>query len=180
MARVHIFCSPVTALSLRLTWNQRGYCNPILATVLSYGILQLDVLVFFPFARTSLVDVGFQSIMSSAMTLSSRSTWNSTASLSLTLGFKASPSLCTLSSRSTGNQRCNSGPITAITTVFLYRIPQFDVFDFYPCTRTSNRLADARSQGTVPSEIALSSRSTRNQRRDCGPIRITVLSYRVP
>jgi hypothetical protein len=142
----------VVTLSVRSTWNQRGDCDPILATVRSYRILQLGVFVFFPCSRTSIysVDAGIQFIV---------------------------PSGVTLSSRSTRNQSGNCDPILA--TVRLYRIFQLDVFVFCPFTLAFIRQVDIWIKGLAPSAIKLWSRSTRNQRRNCTPILATVCLYRI-
>jgi hypothetical protein len=68
----------VAALTSRSTWNQSENCVPILVTVRLYRDLQLDVFVFRPFTRPSIrsADAGIQGIMPSALTLTSRSTWD--------------------------------------------------------------------------------------------------------
>jgi hypothetical protein len=85
------------------------------------------------------------------------------------------PSVMPLISRSTRNQHGNCIPILA--TVYLYRILQFSVFIFCPCTRTSSRQGDTGIQDIVPSAITLISRSTWNQRGNCSLILATVHSY---
>jgi hypothetical protein len=83
-----------TALIFRSTWNQRGNCLPILATMRLYRIFQLAVFVFCLFTRASTrpVDAIIQAIM---------------------------PSLTALFMRSTRNQRSNGTPI--LVTVREYR-----------------------------------------------------------
>jgi hypothetical protein len=53
----------ITLIS-RPTRNQRGDCNPILATELLYCILQFHVFVFFPCTRTSIPSEGISAISS--------------------------------------------------------------------------------------------------------------------
>jgi hypothetical protein len=50
-----------------------------------------------------------------------------------------------------------------------YCFLQPNVFVFYPCTRTSSRLGDARIQGNTPSLFTLRLCSTRNERGNCNP-----------
>jgi hypothetical protein len=83
----------------------------------------------------------------------------------------------TLSSRSTQNDEGNRDLIFA--TVRLYSILQLAVFIFYPFTRTFIRPVDGGIQGMMPSCQILTSRSTRNQHGDCGPILATVRLYRI-
>jgi hypothetical protein len=58
------------------------------------------------------------------------------------------PSLITLTFRSTQNQRCNCDPI--LVTVRLHRILQLDVFVYCPSTRTCHRRVDVRDQDIMP------------------------------
>jgi hypothetical protein len=135
-------------LFCRSTRNQRANCNPIfpgVATVHLYRILQLNVFVLCPYARRyrGPVVAGFQGTL---------------------------PSTRTLSFSSTRNQRGDCGPILA--SVQLHRVPQLAVFIFCPWhTRTSSRQRVIGIQGNImPFLLTLNSRSTRNQRGDCGPI----------
>jgi hypothetical protein len=70
-AEIQGIMPPVLTLHFRSTWNQRGNCGPILATVHLYRILQLAVFIWFPFTRTSfrLVDAGIQDTIPSVPTL---------------------------------------------------------------------------------------------------------------
>jgi hypothetical protein len=125
----------IHTLTFRSTRNQRGNCDPILATMHLYRTLQLAVFICCPSTCASirLVDAGIQD---------------------------TSPSFITLSFRSTRNQRGNGIPILA--TVRFYRILQLAVFVFCPCTRSSSRQGDAGIQEIIPSAITLFFRSTRN------------------
>jgi hypothetical protein len=103
--------------------------------VLLYCVLELDVFVFFPFTDTftHLIDAGIQDLAPSIPTLHSRPTWN---------------------------QRGNSTPILA--TELLYSIHQLDVFGFFPVSRTSIHSVDAGIEDIAPSITTLSFRPTRN------------------
>jgi hypothetical protein len=85
------------------------------------------------------------------------------------------PSMPTLFSRSTRNQRGNCGPIRL--TVRLYCTSQLAVFICCLFTRTSIRLFDVVDQGIMPSVITLLVRSARNQCYNCFPILDTVHFY---
>jgi hypothetical protein len=65
-------------LSIRSTWDQLDNCDPILVTVRLYRILYLDDFVFFPLTRMSSrpVDARIRGIMPSVPTMLSRSTWD--------------------------------------------------------------------------------------------------------
>jgi hypothetical protein len=125
------------------TWNQSGYCAPLLATMRLYRILQLAVFDCCPIARTSIrpADAGIQDIL---------------------------PSTTTLTFCSTRNQLGNFIPILA--TVRLHCTHQLAVFVLCPFTRTFIRLIDAGIQEIIPSMIALVARSTQNERGNCSPI----------
>jgi hypothetical protein len=82
------------------------------------------------------------------------------------------PSIYTLNSRSTRNQRGNSNPILATVRSFrilqlaVYSILQHVVFVFRPWTCASGGPVDAGAQGIAPSvPTRLQFRSTRNQQR---------------
>jgi hypothetical protein len=141
-AGIQCIMPSATTLQSRSTRNQRGNCGLILAAVHLYRILQLTVFNRCPFtlASTCSVDVGMQDIM---------------------------PSMTTLYFRSTRNQRGNYDPIFA--TVCLYRILQLDIFNCCPLTLAYICQVDVGIQGIVPSALTLTSRSTRNQRSNCGP-----------
>jgi hypothetical protein len=98
----------ILTLYFRSTRNQPTYCAPIIASsVFSYCILQLDVFVFFPLTRASshLIDNRFQSFVPSILTLNSRSTWN---------------------------QRGKFDPI--LEPMLMYRFFQLHIFEFLPFT----------------------------------------------
>jgi hypothetical protein len=135
-------------LLLRSTQYQRGDFIPILVTMRLYCILQHGQLDTL--ASTLSAGVGTQDMR---------------------------PSIPTLTSRSTRNQRRNGYPILA--TQRLYCILQLDVFVFCPFTRTSSHLVDAGIQDIVPSVPAPLFRSTRNQHGNCTPILPTVRLYRI-
>jgi hypothetical protein len=82
----------------------------------------------------------------------------------------------TLIIRSTWEQRSNCDPI--LVTVREYRTLQLDVFEFCPYTRTSIRPGYAGIQGLAPSVMALTIRSTWNQRGNFDPISLTRLNPR--
>jgi hypothetical protein len=85
------------------------------------------------------------------------------------------PSVTTLFFRSTRNQCGYCTPILA--TVRLYRILQLAVFYSCPYTITSIRPVDVGIKDIMPSVMTPSFRSTRNQRRNCSPILVTVCLY---
>jgi hypothetical protein len=99
-------------------------CTPALGTVYLHRFLQLAIFVFCPFTRTSILaaDDGIQTIVTS---------------------------VATLYFRSTRDQRGNYD--TILTTVRLYRIMQFAVFDCCPLNRTFIRLVDVGIQRVMPS-----------------------------
>jgi hypothetical protein len=68
----------VITLAFRSTRDQRGNCDPILATMHLYCSLQLEVFVFCPFTRTPnrSVDARIQVITPYLLALNFRSTWN--------------------------------------------------------------------------------------------------------
>jgi hypothetical protein len=118
------FLSTSCNTDFRSTWNQRGNCNPILATVRLYRILQLDAFVFCPFTRTSIrpVDTGIQYITPSR--------------LPTTLGF-----------RSTKNQPGDCIPILVVMLLYR-RIVQLGVFVRSPVTGTPRPCGYPRHHGT--------------------------------
>jgi hypothetical protein len=115
-----------------------------------HAVQMLETFVFYSCTSTSshAVDVGIQGLAPSAPTLIILSTWD---------------------------QRRNCDPI--LVTVREYCILQLDVFVFCSYTRTSIRPGYAGIQGLAPSVMALSFRSTRNQRGNCSPILATVRLY---
>jgi ribosomal protein L34E len=145
--RIQDILPSAPTLMFRSTRNQCGDCGPILATVRLYRILQLDVFLFCPFARTTIcpVEARIQDIL---------------------------PSIQTLFCRSTRNQCGDCGKILA--TVRLYCILQLDVFVFCPSTRKSIRPVDARFQDIMPSTSTLFCRSIRNERSNQTSILATV------
>jgi hypothetical protein len=152
---VHAPVRPVArsmlALFRRSTLDQHSNCGPILVTVRLHHILQLDVFTCCPFTCTS----------------SRRSVDNV---------IQGMPSVTTLTSRSTRDQRGNC--TKTLATVHFHCILQLDVFVFWPCTRASSHWVDVGIiQGILPSVITLFLRSTRNQRGNSIPIIATLRSY---
>jgi hypothetical protein len=191
------------------TWNQSGYCAPLLATMRLYRILQLAVFDCCPIARTSIrpADAGIQDILPSTTTLTFCSTRNQLGNfipIFATVRLHCTHQLavfvlCPIARTSirpadAGIQDTMPSVTTLIfrstwyqcgnctpilVTVHLYRILQLAVFVFCSFTRTSRRPVDARIQALMPSAITLTFRSTRNQRGNCTPILATVRLYRI-
>jgi hypothetical protein len=146
-----VFLPSIPTLFFRSTRNQRCNCGPILATVHLHRIHQLPVSVFCPFtplSRRRSDDAGIQGILPSTPALFFRSIWK---------------------------QRRNFLPILA--TVRFYCILQRGVFVWCPATFASTCSVDAGIQAINPSTMTLYTRSTRNQRGNCGPILATVRFY---
>jgi hypothetical protein len=140
----------VTALFMCYTRNQRGNCIPTLVTVSLYCILQRTVFFCCPATRTSIsTDIGSQDTLTP-------------------------PSVPPLFFRSIRDQRGNCTPILA--TLRLYCIFQLAVFVFYTFTRTSIRSADVGIKDIMPSVTTLTSHLTRNQRGNCIPICLVLLT----
>jgi hypothetical protein len=140
-------CAIPPTLYFHSTWNHRGNCGPILATVRFYCASYLAVFLHCPFTRTSIrsVYIEIQGIM---------------------------PSLTPLIFRSTWSHRGNSSLFLA--TVPLYCTSQLAVFICYPATLASTHGADDGIQDTIPSAPTLLFLLTWDQRGDYTPILATM------